>query len=130
MEIAVKYSAVAIVAILCGSMLKDIKSPFSTYVVLVAGIGIIIACLNVLPAVMGFADRISSDLPELSQGIEVVFKVCGITFVTRICAQTCRDCGEGGLGMKLELLGNLLAVVLSLPLIETVFLLITGLLKT
>ena len=129
METAIKCSAIAITAILCGGMLKDVKSAFSVYAVLLAGIAVILSSLNVLPAVTDFASRISQHIPELGNACEILFKVCGIMFVTRICAQTCRDCGEGGLGVKLELLGNLLSVVSALPLLETVFSLISGLLK-
>lgn len=128
METALRYSAVAVAAVICALILKEAKSGFSLYVIMFAGIGILGALINVIPAIKEFAAKAAAYAPELNEGWSALLKTVGITLVTRLAGQTCRDCGEGSLAMKLEMLGTLLAVVTALPLAEAVLSIIAELL--
>lgn len=65
---------------------------------------------------------------KLDESFSVSVKALGISYITYISAEICRDCGEGGMATKLELLGKLEIMLLALPLIKKVFSLGIGLL--
>ena len=58
--------------------------------------------------------------------LSVVFRAAGVCFVTRLAADTCRDAGESALAGKAELAGQVVLLLLSLPLFEQVLTLIVG----
>ena len=71
-------------------------------------------------------------LAQLLQGLESIaraggladgymaqlLKVCGVSLLTDFAAQTCRDAGEVGLAVKVELGGRVALLALSLPFME------------
>ena len=72
------------------------------------------------------------DTQQLLQGLESIaraggladgymaqlLKVCGVSLLTDFAAQTCRDAGEAGLAVKVELGGRVALLALSLPFME------------
>ena len=46
-------------------------------------------------------------------------KAVGITYLTQLGTDICRDCGENAIGTAVELCGRILLVLLSLPLFLT-----------
>ena len=56
--------------------------------------------------------------PEI---ISPVMKAVGIGIVTRICADICKDAGQGAIASVVELIGTVTALFIALPLMQTVF---------
>ena len=50
----------------------------------------------------------------------VILRALGIALICEICAQLCRDLGEGGLAQGVLLFGRLEILLLSLPLIDQI----------
>lgn len=48
-----------------------------------------------------------------------LLKVGGISMLMDFAAQTCRDAGEDGLSMKVELAGRVMLITLALPVMRT-----------
>ena len=48
-----------------------------------------------------------------------LLKVAGISLLMDFAAQTCRDAGEDGLALKVELAGRVMLIALSLPVMQT-----------
>ena len=48
-----------------------------------------------------------------------LLKVGGISLLMDFAAQTCRDAGEDGLALKVELAGRIMLIVLALPVIHS-----------
>lgn len=48
-----------------------------------------------------------------------LLKVAGISLLMDFAAQTCRDAGEDGLAMKVELAGRVMLIALALPVMDT-----------
>ena len=51
---------------------------------------------------------------------EIILKGLGIVILTQICADICRDSGEGTLASNIETVGKLELLLLSIPLIEEI----------
>ena len=47
-----------------------------------------------------------------------LLKVAGISLLMDFAAQTCRDAGEDGLAMKVELVGRVMLIALALPVMQ------------
>ena len=106
-------------AALMALLLRRLKPEVGLAASMAAGV---LLCVLVLP-----------HLAQLLQGLESIaraggladgymaqlLKVCGVSLLTDFAAQTCRDAGEGGLAVKVELGGRVALLALSLPFMET-----------
>ena len=50
--------------------------------------------------------------------LKQLLRVCGVSLLMDFAAQTCRDAGENGLAMKVELAGRITLIALSLPFMQ------------
>ncbi len=56
----------------------------------------------------------------ISEYSTLLFKALGIAVLTQICAQMCRECGEGGLATGVEAVGKTELLLLCIPLFEEI----------
>ena len=56
-----------------------------------------------------------------------IIKITGIAFLGQICASLCRDAGETALAANVELCANVIILVLGMPIIKSLFSLISSL---
>ena len=61
--------------------------------------------------------------------IKLALKVTGICILTQIAADTCRDCAETALATSVELVGRLLILTASLPIVKSLLEISIGLIK-
>ena len=50
----------------------------------------------------------------------LILKVMGVSLLTEFAAQSCRDAGEEGIALRVELGGKLMLIVLALPLLKEI----------
>jgi len=127
MEIG-RLAALAVTAALCTLILKKRVPELALVLSLTAGALLLWESLDALAAVRGFMDRLVRTAGLSSEVWKPVLKTVGIGIVARLAASVCRDAGEGGLAAFLETAGATLALLTALPLIETVFHTLEGLL--
>lgn len=53
-----------------------------------------------------------------------ILKALGIAFLTQICADICRDCGEGSVASGVEIVGKMEIVLLCIPMLERILALV------
>ncbi len=58
------------------------------------------------------------ELGKFDQYLPYLLKSMGISLISSTASDLCRDCGEGSVASKLEMLGKCEIVVLSLPLLR------------
>ena len=59
--------------------------------------------------------------------VSVMTRSLAIAGITRLCAEICRDCGEASIAGKIETIGKLALISLSLPLLKSILEIIQGL---
>ncbi len=59
----------------------------------------------------------------------LMIKAVGICYITGIAGDICRDCGENALATAAEIWGRIALLVLTLPMIESLLSVITGVLN-
>ena len=50
--------------------------------------------------------------------VKMLLKIGGISLLMDFAAQTCRDAGENGLALKVELAGRVMLILLALPFMQ------------
>ena len=113
----IKLCGVALLAAFAGMILKQLKGEFAPLL----RVGAIILIFG---AVALWTWDILSEVSEIvgADGFigysSVMFKALGISLLTKICSDICRDCGESGIAGGVELGGKLTILSLCLPIIR------------
>jgi len=122
-----KIAAAAVAAAICAAVIKKQTPDIGIALTLTAGALILGFSLTSMEAVVSFLDKLS-DTAALSPAVLApVLKVTGIAVISRTAAEICRDAKENGLAVVVETAASALALLVSLPLLQTVLSTITEL---
>lgn len=128
MESVMQIAAIAVAAALCSVVVKN-QSP-GIGMVLGLSAGVLILLLS-FPATRNIKDLMLtlSEMTNLAPAVLApVTKTVGISIITKISSELCRDAKENGIASFLETAGAALALVVCVPLIEAVLVMIKDLL--
>lgn len=104
----------AVIALTLRTGSKSYAAVFS----LLAGAALLLMLMQPLgEAVRVFAD-ITAKAQVQSGQVALVFKLLGVAFAAEFAAQACRDAGEEGLAMRVELGAKVALLGISAPLFE------------
>ena len=124
-----RIAAVAVVAALCAVLVRK-QSPEVALALSLAGVAWILSrCIPAMIAVKTMVDTLREAAGLSPVVVAPVLKTVGIAVLTRFAAELCRDAKEGGLATFVETAGSELALVLALPLLQTVLSMLTELLE-
>lgn len=119
MELAYKTAVICVVAALAGTFLKRGTPEIALLVSLATAAA-------VLCWVLGYLGNAAAALQSLldQTGMEQTLflplvKIVGISLVTRLGADLCKDAGQGTLAGLVELSGTLCALLAAMPLLRT-----------
>ena len=112
----VSIVGIMVVISIIALVLKQYKPEYAVIVVIVSSVvvlGILIReILPVLDVVKNLMDRVSFS----SEHIEILFKCLGICYITKFATDICVDCGQTTLASKVDLVGKIAILVVSIPL--------------
>lgn len=116
-EILWKVCAAAIVCVVAGLIVKQVRGDFSA-LLRIGGCVLIFGFL--IPRVWEGMSEALFWLEEsgAERYAQVMLRCLGIALLSRICTDICRDCGEGSVASGVELAGKLAILMLCVPLIE------------
>ena len=113
-----RVCALALVGICAALMLKQWRSdllPLLRIALLVAGAAILLSLAS--PLLTFLQDLLLQSPVKVAHGTALI-KALGIAFLTQLCADVCRECGESGAASLVEMTGKLEILLLCLPLLE------------
>jgi len=110
-------------------LIKQTRPEYAPAVTAAASVMLFISAVTVLSPSMEVL-RSLSEGTGYGEYTEVIFKGLGITLAASSTADLCRDMGESSLGSKIELMAKAEILLLSLPLLERMIRLCTGLLAS
>ena len=128
MEDILKLAAVAVITALCATVVRKTAPEVSMVLVLAAGVLILVTALSTMEDVVAVMNDLSETAGLSPALLSPVLKTAGIAILTHISSAVCRDAKESGLAAFLEVAGSALALLIALPLLQTVLTMITGLL--
>ena len=123
-----RLAVTAVIAALCALVLRRQVPELALCLSLAAGALLLGQVLEAVAGLRGFADALAGRLGLSLQVWAPVWKTVGIGVVARLASSVCKDAGEGGVAAFLETAGAVLALFAALPLVETVFDTLEGLL--
>ena len=120
MELLIKVIAVALLGSFGALLLKKQTGEMSFLLALCAGLVILFVILSLTPYLSGIWREMRQYIPDADGVMEPMGKAALICVVTRLSAETCRDCEQKSLAAKVELAGTVICFVSSAPLFEKV----------
>ena len=128
MDIVARTVILGIVgAILC-LVIKRGSPEVSLVLALAVSLLVVAIAMEIILAILDFLDVLREAAQISPTLVSPVLKTVGISILTRIAADTCKDAGQGSIAAAVELAGTVVAIYIALPLMKTVFDMIGGLL--
>lgn len=128
MELLAKAAAAALTAAVVGLILKKNVPELGFVLTLTAAAMALLLAARVGQSVRG-AVMLAADATGLSAAVLApVMKCVGIGVMTRLTADLCADAGQSAAGSAVEICGAVCALVAALPLMESFFAMIDGML--
>lgn len=115
---AIQIAGFAVCAAVMALVMRKLRPESATVLVIAAGV------LTTLMVIPQLGEIVSGMVALATVGgvqngyMSQLLKVAGISLLMDFAAQTCRDAGEDGLAMKVELVGRVMLIALALPVMQ------------
>jgi len=128
MEI-LKYCGAALITLAVILLLRAVKSDFYGMAALAAAVVLFgVAIGNMTPLFVQIRGYYEDS--GFSDYFGILWKALGVTLCISFTSEICRDAGEAALASKLELLGKIEILLLTLPILQEILSLAAGLMNT
>ncbi|MCI2106961.1 MAG: stage III sporulation AC/AD family protein [Intestinimonas sp.] len=124
----IRLGAVAVTAALCALTVRKGVPEISMVLALAGGAVILTMSMDAFREVRSMLDTLEESAGLSPALVAPVIKTVGIAILVRLASELCRDAGEGGLAAFVETAGAAAALVVILPLLQSVLSAVTGLL--
>ena len=119
MEI-VKIVGIAIITTISFLVVKQTKTEFAPLVLIVGGVLLLMFAINYIEEILGAFTSIL-DKTGLSANIfKICLKIVGVGYLTEYTASICNDAGCQSISEKVLLVGKLMILFISLPIITNI----------
>lgn len=120
MEI-MQIAGIGIVAAIFAVLLRSFRPELAMQVSIATGLVIFMMIASQIGGILQFFDSICNKMNIDSIYVSTVLKVTGIAYIAEFAAEICRDAGESSVASKVELGGKVLILLLSMPIISSLF---------
>lgn len=120
-----KISAAAICAVISGLVLKSVKSPLAVMVPLAASVVILFYIVSGLMTLISQLSALKEYLKWGQGYISLLLKIMGITYITQLSADICRDNGYQAVAGQIEIFSKLTIAIMSMPVVLSLFEMVT-----
>lgn len=111
----VQVAVMGIVAVALAVQVKPLKSEYSVYLILTAGLVIAFLGMSRLEIILDTAKKIGSYIQVKNIYLGTLLKMVGITYIAEFAAGICKDAGFSALGTQIEMFGKLSILAVSAP---------------
>lgn len=122
----IKIAMIGVIAVLLALSLKREQTGIGMLVVLAASILILGLSMTKMQGVLQVVQSLEDTLQEDAVYVQVLLKMLGITYIAEFGSSLCRDAGYGAVGGQIEFYGKLMLLAVSMPIIENLIEVITG----
>ena len=127
-----KLVMIAGVCIFASAVCRIFDNGSKEYGVFVKTAVIAVISAAVISGIIPVTEKISglcSGIPSGSEYLAILFKGLGISYLTQLASDICRDSGESSLAVQTETAGKTALLIIALPLFEKVSELAVGLIN-
>jgi stage III sporulation protein AD len=120
MEILIKVAAVAVAGTVLGLVIKKNSPEMALMLTVALALIALYLALDTIKAVTDFVTSLAGAAQISPAVLTVVFKAVGISIITKLSSDVCRDAGQSSVASGIELTGSFAALYIALPLFKTV----------
>ncbi len=120
MEMATQVAALAAVGAVCAAAIKKQTPDVALVMTICAATLILTMAMTAFRPIRELMDALAERAGLSAAVLSPVIKTVGVSILTRVTAELCRDAGEGGLASAVEIAGGACALLVCLPLFEAV----------
>ena len=113
-----RFLGLAIAAAVIALTLRGADKPLGLAFALAAGAVLLLTLLQPLREAMSTLSEIAQAAEGDDGRLSLILKLLGVAFAAEFAAQACRDAGEEGIALRVELSAKLALVALSAPLLR------------
>lgn len=125
----IKLAGIVVVSLILIMFIRDTKKEFSLLLSIAVGILVFMSVAREFYSVVNTISNLVENSGEISSYISLMLKILGISLLGQFVIDLCRDNGENALATQTEIAIKIVIISMTLPLIETVINIVTGLLK-
>ena len=115
----IKVAAIGVAAAILAVWIKSVKSEYGIWILLAAGMIMGMFCLGKVETMVLELQFLQSYFSDYGSYIKLLLKVLGITYLSEISANLCKDAGAATLASQIELFGKLSILVLCMPIVTS-----------
>ena len=128
MDLVLRAVILGVVGSVLGLVLRKNSPEIGLVLAIAAALLIVGLGIEFLATLLDFVELLTETAGLSPTLIAPVLKTVGIGILTRLAVDICKDAGQGAIASSVELAGTVAALYIALPLIQTVFQMIGGLL--
>ena len=125
----IKFIGISICVLFCSLMLKETNRQIALILTVIGSAILFMTAVGELSDIIKSVISISDASSSVLNYSKLMLKILGITLLTQIVCDICRDNGENALASMTGLVAKIIIVSLVLPLFETVIKIVGGLVK-
>ena len=110
-----KFLGLAVMAAVIALTLRTANKPIGIVFSLAAGVILLLAMLDPMTQAAETLSQIARAAESDREQIALILKMLGVSCAAELAAQACRDAGEEGIALRIEMSAKLMLVVLSAP---------------
>lgn len=116
-----KIVALSIVAVLLITILKSVKKDdFALIITIIASVILFTLVLVKLEGIISLLESLVQKSGINKEYLTLLLKVTGIAYVIELATSICKDAGNSAIASKVEMLGKISIVALTLPILTSV----------
>ena len=115
----IKVAAIGVAAAILAVWIKSVKSEYGIWILLAAGMIMGMFCLGKVETMVLELQFLQSYFSDYGAYIKLLLKVLGITYLSEISANLCKDAGAATMASQIELFGKLSILVLCMPIVNS-----------
>ena len=116
----IKIYGIVISALCVCVLFKNMRPEYSLFIRLGVTVGVGIFTMAVINPVLAYINEISRGT-QIEMHLPSLIKALGIACAVQITADVCKDAGEEALASRISLFGQAEILILSLPVIKSLF---------
>lgn len=113
----IKIALFGVGAALLFAWIKGVKTEYGLWVLVVAGASMGYCIVEQLNLILVGMSQLSGFFSTYAPYVKVLVKILGITYLSEISANLCKDAGAGVLAAQVELFGKLSILLLCIPVV-------------
>lgn len=124
-----KMAAIAILTVIFSTTISKTEKDISLVLSIAASSLVLLAAMRYLSELIDFLWQMNNNAVWKNPFVEPLLKISGVALMTELTSLISSDAGHSSLGKAMQILGNTVILVLTIPVFESFFAVVQELLR-